>query len=132
MTNDSKTPNPEVAAKAKRRRFSAKYKLRVLRETDALADTGGVGEFLRREGLYHSTLQSWRAARKRGELDGLSAKKRGPKASPDRAVIEESGRQEREIAKLKKQLAQAEAIIAIQKKVATLLASPFDDEENDS
>jgi len=37
-------PEPEVTAKAKRRRFSAEYKLRVLREADALAESGGVGE----------------------------------------------------------------------------------------
>ena len=42
-------PDPEVTAKAKRRVFTAEYKARILREAEALAETGGVGEMLRRE-----------------------------------------------------------------------------------
>src|SRR5688572_31624785 len=45
---------------------------RILREADALAETGGVGEMLRREGLYTSHLSAWRRQRERGELEGLA------------------------------------------------------------
>ncbi len=80
--------DPEVTAKAKRRRFSAQYKRRILREGDALAETGGVGGLLRREGLYSSHLSTWRRERERGELEGLAAKKRGRKPEPDGVYYE--------------------------------------------
>lgn len=121
MTVDKATPNVEVTAKAKRRRFSAQYKLRILREADSLADTGGIGEMLRREGLYSSHLTTWRRERERGELDGLGAKRRGRKANPDKALVEENRRLVGEVSRLEKRLAQAEAIIDVQKKVASLL-----------
>ena len=129
------TPDPEVTAKAKRRRFTAKYKLRILREADALTESGSVGEMLRREGLYSSHLAKWRAARERGELAALAPKKRGRKPAPDRAVIDENRRLARENARLKKKLAQAEAIIDVQKKVAALMEEPLktlDDDASDS
>ncbi len=69
-----------VVAKAKRRKFSAKEKLRILDEADACAKTGQQGALLRREGLYSSHLSEWRRARERGELDALTPKKRGRKA----------------------------------------------------
>ena len=62
MADGSEGPNgavkivdPQVTAKAKRRRFTAEYKWRILREADALSATGGIGEMLRREGLYPRT-----------------------------------------------------------------------------
>jgi transposase-like protein len=120
-----KIPDPQVTAKAKRRRFTAEFKRRILREADALAETGGIGEMLRREGLYTSHLSAWRREREHGELEGLAAKKRGPKAKPDKELIEENQRLAREIARLEKRLAQAETIIDVQKKVATLLGIPL-------
>ncbi len=59
-------PNPEVAAKATRRRFSARYKLRVLEQADGCEESGEVGALLRREGLYWSNLQTWRRQREHG------------------------------------------------------------------
>lgn len=132
---NGKAPDPEVTAKAKRRHFSAEYKLRILREADALGETGGIGEMLRREGLYSSHLTTWRQARERGELGGLAPKKRGRKPKPDKALLDENKRLERENARLAKKLAQAEAIIEIQKKVAAMLAEPEptnDDDGSDS
>ena len=43
-------PDPEVPAKATRRRFSARYKLRILEQADG-CESGEVGALLRREGL---------------------------------------------------------------------------------
>ncbi len=120
-------PDPEVTAKAKRRVFTAEYKARILREAEALAETGGVGKMLRREGLYSSHLTTWRRALKRGEVEGLTPKKRGRKGVPDRELLDENGRLTREITRLKKQLSQAEAIIDVQKKVSLLLEIPEKD-----
>lgn len=128
-------PDPEVTAKAKRRRFSPQYKLGILREADALAETGGVGEVLRREGLYSSHLSTWRRERERGELEGLTENKRGRKADPDRALERENKRLARENERLEQRLAQAEAIIEVQKKVSAILGIPLkrgDDAGSDS
>ncbi len=124
-------PDPEVTAKAKRRVFTAEYKARILREAEALAETGGVGEMLRREGLYSSHLTSWRRALERGGVEGLTAKKRGRKGVPNRELLDENGRLQRENARLRKQLAQAEAIIDVQKKVSLLLSIPEKDPDAD-
>ena len=138
MADGSEGPNgivklvdSQVTAKAKRRRFTAEYKRRILREADALAETGGIGEMLRREGLYTSHLSSWRRERERGELEGLAAKKRGRKGRPDKELVEENQRLAREIARLEKRLAQAETIIDVQKKVATLLGIPLKSQADD-
>lgn len=128
-------PDPEVTAKAKRRRFTAEYKRRILREADALSETGGVGEMLRREGLYSSHLSTWRRERERGELEALAPKKRGRKSNPQAALVQENERLARQVARLEKRLAQAEAIIDVQKKVASLLGIPLkrpDDDGSDS
>lgn len=52
----------EVSAKAKRRRFSAKEKLRILKLADGCTQVGELGAMLRREGIYSSSLTSWRRA----------------------------------------------------------------------
>lgn len=111
-----KRPDTEVRAKAKRRQFTVQYKLRILREADALAETGGIGEMLRREGLYTSHLSAWRRQRERGDLEGLSPKKRGRKGRADKKLVEENRRLAREVARLEKRLAQAETIIDVQKR----------------
>ena len=71
------TVETEVAAKATRRRFTAAEKLRVLKEADRCTKPGELGALLRREGLYSSHLSSWRQARQRGELAGLTPRQRG-------------------------------------------------------
>jgi len=110
-------PNTEVVAKAKRKRFTAAEKLRILREVDACQGTGEVGALLRREGIYSSYLTTWRRQRESGELDGLAPRKRGPK--PDPQAIE-LAKLRRENARLQDRLERAEFIIDFQKKVAQM------------
>jgi transposase-like protein len=69
--------DPEVDETPKRRRFTAEYKRRILKEADALTGTGQIGAMLRREGLYSTHLTTWRRQRERGELAGLTPAKRG-------------------------------------------------------
>jgi hypothetical protein len=64
-------PNPEVVEKTLRRRFTAAYKLRILKEVDALSDSGQIGALLRREGLYSSHLTTWRWQREAGTIQAL-------------------------------------------------------------
>ena len=114
-------PDPEVVVKAQRRRFTAEYKQRILQEADACTHAGDIGALLRREGLYSSHLNTWRHQRARGALQGLSPAKRGRKADPQAA---EHARLVRETERLKAQLARAELIIDVQKKVSQLLGLP--------
>jgi transposase len=122
-------PPTEVSAKAKRRSFTAKYKLRIVLEADACEKPGEVAALLRREGLYSSHLVEWRAARKRGELEGTAAKKRGPKARERDERDERIATQEKEIAKLRARAEHAEALVALQKKVAELLGKTLPEKE---
>ena len=55
-----RVPDPEVPAKAQRRRFSVEYRLRIVKQADACKKPGEVGALLRREGLYSSLLTNWR------------------------------------------------------------------------
>ena len=118
----------EVVAKARRRRFTAEYKRQIVREADRCTTAGAIGALLRREGLYSSHLTTWRAARDRGELEGLAPKKRGPKAAPPDPRDKKLAEQERETTKWRKRAERAEALVEVQKKVAALLGTPFDSE----
>lgn len=57
---EAEVPDPEVVPRAKRRHFSAKYKLRILTEANQCSQRGEIGALLRREGLYSSHLTTWR------------------------------------------------------------------------
>jgi transposase-like protein len=120
----------EVSEKARRRRFSAEYKLRVLQEADACSEPGEIGALLRREGLYSSHLGVWRRQRDEGTLQGLSPRKRGRKAKPKNPLLKKVAELERENARLKSRLMQAETIIDVQKKVSQILGIPLNDEPN--
>ncbi len=93
------TEDVQVAAKPKRRTYTAEYKRRILKEADACATPGAVGALLRREGLYSSHLVVWRRARGRGELAALAPKQRGRKPTP-------VDPRDRKIAELERQLAE--------------------------
>ena len=113
-----------MIARPRRRRFTAEYKRSIIDQADAAQDRGAVGALLRREGLYASHLTTWRRQRKQGEIDALTAKKRGPKVvvSP---LVKQNREQEAVIARLTKKLKNAELIIEVQKKVAALLGNPI-------
>ena len=122
-----------MTSKAKRRRFTAEYKRKVLQEADACTESGQVGALLRREGLYSSHLTTWRQARERGELEGLGPKKRGPKAQEVNPLAKELAAERREVARLKAENAKLQIICDVQKKVSQLLGVtlptiPEDDE----
>lgn len=119
-------PDPEVAEKPVRRKFTAEYKSRVLREADACAPgTGELGALLRREGLYSSHLTTWRRQREQGELDALAPKKRGRKAAEPHPLARRVAELERDNERLRRRLQQAEVIIDVQKKIAGLLGIPL-------
>ena len=116
-------PEVEVVAKATRRRFTAEYKRRILREADACTEPGAIGALLRREGLYSSHLTKWRAQRARGELAGLAPKKRGPTPKPQNPLAAKVAALERAVRREKARADRAEALVELQKKVAELLGT---------
>ena len=118
-----------VVPKAKRRGFTAAYKLRILREADACTEPGQIGALLRREGLYSSYLSKWRQQRGEGQLQALSPKQRGRRARGPSA--EEMAQLRRENERLRARLEQAEMIIDVQKKLSQLLGLATDKTEND-
>jgi len=117
--------DPEVVPKAKRRQFSARYKLRILEEAESCAERGQLGALLRREGLYSSHLTAWRRQRGKGQLEALSPKRRGPK--PQDALEEDLAKLRRENEGLKARLERAETIIEVQKKLSCLLGLATDE-----
>jgi transposase-like protein len=123
----ARSGDPERATspdRPKRRAFAAEYKLRILQETDevlASGEAGGIGEVLRREGLYSSHLTKWRQERDEGQHAGLMPKKRGRKPQPQNPLADEYTRLQREHDKLKRELFKANAVIEVQRKVAALL-----------
>ncbi len=118
-------PDPEVVANAKRRTFTAEYKLRILAEADAAASQpGAIGALQRREGLYSSHLVTWRRERQAGILKGLTPHKRGPKSKRN-PQEEELQKLRRENQRLTEELRKAEIVIDVQKKVGALLGWPL-------
>ena len=118
----------QVAAKPRRRTYTAEYKRRILKEADACTTPGAVGALLRREGRYSSHLVVWRRARGRGELAALAPTRRGRKPT----LVDP---RDRKIAELERQLVQmtgraerAEGLVELQKKLAVLLGRPLESE----
>jgi transposase-like protein len=122
----SAASDPEVFEKPVRRRFTALYKRRVLEEADACDEPGQIGALLRREGLYSSQLATWRRLRGEAMSEGLAPRKRGrkPTRNPE---TERARRLERENARLRARLEEAQLIIEIQKKTSQLLGIKLTD-----
>ncbi len=124
-------PDPEVTGKRPRRKFTAKYKLRMLKKADACTEPGQLGALLRQEGLYSSNLITWRKQRDEGLLIAMSPKKRGRKTQPKNPLAPEVARLQKENQKLKNKLKQAELIIDAQKKISEILGIAQNHDENE-
>jgi len=118
-------PETEVRERAVRRRFTAEYKLRILKEAESCTKNGQLGSLLRREGLYSSNLITWKRQMEKGTLEALSPRKRGPKAKRPDPSARRIAELERENEKLNKKLRQAETIIDVQKKISEILQIPL-------
>jgi transposase-like protein len=126
-------PDPEVPEKKPRRKFTAKYKLRILAEADACSQPGQIGALLRREGLYFSNLTTWRQQRAQGILQAMAPKKRGRKLKQKNPLAERVAQLEKENRRLQDKLKKAETIIEVQKKISEILGinqNPQDSEGN--
>ena len=106
----------EIAVKPTRRKFTAEYKINILKETDQ-CKPGEVGAMLRREGLFSSHLTAWRREREIGQLQALAPRRRGRKPNPLEAEVE---RLRKRLARTEKKLEEAEIILDAQKKLCQL------------
>ena len=110
-------PDPQVAERATRRSYTAKYKATILAEYEAL-DRDGKGALLRREGLYTSLISEWRKQRDKGALEALGKPKGRPPADP---VERENARLRDKVAKLETELDTSRRVIEVQGKLSALL-----------
>ena len=117
----------EVVPRARRRRFSNADKRRILEAADHCTQPGEIGALMRREGVYSSSLSTWRRQREAADLVALAPQKRGPKPDVNRAEALHIAQLTRERDILKSRLDKAMLVIEVQKKVAALLGNPIDD-----
>ena len=117
----------EVVPHARRRQFSNADKRRILEAADRCTRPGEVGALMRREGVYSSSLSTWRRQREAADLAALAPQKRGPKIPANRAETLQIAQLTRERDGLKRELDKAMLVIDVQKKLAALLGTLSDD-----
>ena len=127
----SSNPDPEVPEKRPRRKFTAKYKLRILAEADVCTQPGQMGALLRREGLYSSNLTTWRQQREKGILQAMAPKKRGRKQKVKNPLVKKVAQLEKENRRLQQKLKKADLIIEAQKKMSEILGIAHNLDDSD-
>jgi len=116
----SPAPDPQLVERARRRRFTAAYKLEIVREADGCTEPGKIGALLRREGLYSSHLSKWRKQRDEGALQAFSTRRGRRGADPRDAEIE---RLRRRAERAESELEKARKVIEVQGNVSALLGA---------
>jgi transposase len=116
--DDGRVSTEDPAARPRRRRFSAEYKLKIVAEYDACTDVGAKGALLRREGLYSSHVVEWRRAQQAGALAGLEGAPRPKKRSPEQVELDKLRRRNEH---LERELAKNKAALTIMGKAHELL-----------
>lgn len=113
-------PDPEVVARPHRRNLTVAYKLKVLETVAVLREKGQgtVGAYLRKEGLYYSSIRSWERLRDKGLL---TSTQKGPKEKNRDALLVEIKQLRRKLDQSQKRLAKTELIIDLQKKLSAIM-----------
>lgn len=113
-------PSPEVVARSHRRRLTLAYKVKVLDTVASLRDQGqgAVGAFLRREGLYYSSVHSWERQRSQGKL---GSHRNGPREKGREALMTENKQLRRKLEQTEKRLRKTELLVELQKKLSSML-----------
>lgn len=107
---------PTMNKKSKSKKWSAKEKLRAVGETLSASETE-LGTFLRREGLHSQQLKDW-------QENALASLETSSKPSPSHdafeALLKQNKQLEKEILRKDKALAEASALLILQKKVSLI------------
>jgi transposase len=127
MADGKADPDPEAPGRARRRTFTAKYKLEILAACDA-AEPGEKGAILRREGLYSSHIVEWRRAREAGALAGLARPRGRKQPDPRDAQI---ARLQKEKTRLEQELARARFVVDVQAKLQALVETLSESEDTE-
>lgn len=125
-------PDPEVVATAQRRQFTSSDKRRILDAADRCTQPGEIGTLLRKEGIYSSQLATWRKQRAADQRAALAPQKRGRKTDPAQAEDRRVRQLTQDNERLRRRLAQANAIIDVQKKLCVLFGLPTDETPSES
>ena len=110
----------EVVARTKRRPHTLAYKLKVLETVAALRTQGhgAIGAYLRKEGLYYSSVRTWERLQAEGKL---TISRPGTKLNGRQELLAENKRLRRKQEQLEKRLKKAELIIDLQKKLSEVI-----------
>jgi transposase len=111
-------PDPQVIQKPTRRRFTTADKLRILKEADACHKPGELGELLRREGLYSSSLANFRKQRAQGSLRGSNSEQEVTQRKRKEA---DRQRDARKMIQMQKEIQQLTGLLELQKKLSDIL-----------
>lgn len=122
----------EVVPRATRRSFPKSEKRRILAELDRCSGPGEVGAVLRREGVYSSSIVTWRRQRDAADEAALAPQKRGPKPDLHRADTQQIAKLTRDVERLQGKLDRAMLIIDVQKKISALLGLSTTDDTSGS
>ena len=122
----------EVVPRATRRSFPKSEKRRILAELDRCSSPGAVGAVLRREGVYSSSIVTWRRQRDAADEAALAPQKRGPKPDVHRADTQQIAKLTRDVERLQGKLDRAMLIIDVQKKISALLGLSTTDDVSGS
>lgn len=111
---------PEVVSRPHHRNLTVAYKLKVLETVAALREQGqgAVGAYLRKEGLYYSSIRSWERLRDQGLL---TSTRKGPKENSRDALLAENKHLRRQLEQTQKRLAKTELIVELQKKLSAIM-----------
>ncbi len=116
------TERPSTQAQPAKGTWTAAQKLAIIAEYESYPrGDPRRGELLRRVGAYTSHISKWRDQRDRGTLTSQQQPSTGRPAHLRDPQQEEIARLQRENIRLQAELQKAQFVIAIQKKVATLL-----------
>ena len=110
-------PDPQVAPKAKARRFPSAYKKKILADLEGLSDSER-GALLRREGLYSALIRNWQHQAASDAGQGLAPARPGPKVDPAARELARLGRENK---RLEAELAKSRRITGVQAKLSALL-----------
>jgi transposase len=109
-------PEPELPTwePGQKRTFPEDFKRRAVAYYDSLPEDGSKGSYLRRAGIYSSSISQWRRTVHAGVPSKAGRKPTDP-------VVRENAELKARVAKLEAELVRANAVIEVQKKVSALL-----------
>lgn len=99
-----------------KRTFPEDFKRRAVAYYDSLPEDGSKGSYLRRAGIYSSSISQWRRVMRSGSSPTVGRKPTDP-------IVKKNAELSARVAKLEAELARANMVIEVQKKVSALLES---------